>query len=194
MTRQLSLEQSGTTSTRWTVHRCYKPEAAPPQAGSQPRTRGSTCPRTDGRDGEHGERVDEPARHGGRRRGGEGAGGGACHPVILSFRHRSLGDEFRHHVHEFSGHCGARHSALVLPSAPSVRNSLQLTRFSEHRARWQSELRLSLSVIGIFALSGEGVPALHSMTATGLSSRHRLEFGTRRLYRFWGLEAGARGI
>ena len=107
---------------------------------------------------------------------------------------RERADEFRHHVHEFSGHWRARPSALVLPSAPSVRNSLQLTRFSEHRARWQSELRLSLSVIGIFALSGEGVPALHSMTATGLSSRHRLEFGTRRLYRFSGLEAGALGI
>ena len=41
------------------------------------------------------------------------------------------------------------------------------------------------------ALSGKGVPALHSVIATGLSSRHRLEFATLEHCRFAGLRPAA---
>ena len=61
---------------------------------------------------------------------------------------------------------------------------LQLTRFSEHRARMSVCYCL---VIDIFAVSGKSVPALHSVLATGLSSRHRSELGTFEHCRFAGL-------
>ena len=43
-------------------------------------------------------------------------------------------------------------------------------------------------------LSREGVPALHSVIATGLTSRHRSEFGTLEHCRFAGLRPAARAI
>ena len=43
-------------------------------------------------------------------------------------------------------------------------------------------------------LSGEGVPALHSVLTTGLSSRHGVEFGTLEQCRFAGLRPAARTI
>ena len=125
--------RSPTAPSEGTDHRCYKPEAAPRKRDHSPEPAARRAHgRTDGAANTVSAATNLPGMEAGERGGG-----------------RERADEFRHHVHEFSGHWRARPSALVLPAAPSVRNSLQLTRFSEHRARWQSELRLSLSVIGI---------------------------------------------
>ena len=115
--------------------------------------------------------------------------------VILSFYHRSLRYEFWPHLHGFFDTQGA--TAKRLRSATASNRCESTAIISAFGAPGSDDRANSVChrlVIGIFALSGEGVPALHSVIATGPGSRHGSEFSTSKHCRFAGLRPAAQAI
>ena len=113
-----------------------------------------------------------------------------CHSIIARF-----GMNFWPHLHGFFDTQGA--TAKRLRSATASNRCESTAIISAFGAPGSDDRANSVChrlVIGIFALSGEGVPALHSVIATGPGSRHGSEFGTSKHCRFAGLRPAHQAI